>query len=112
MTLKEKIVQEYLAGAASLGALAGKYGVAKSTIYSWATGDKKEPAAAPPGELILQPMATKDNPEGMPGEIALLHKQLEEERLRNKLLTAVIDIAERDLKIPIRKKYGTKPSKK
>ena len=41
-----------------------------------------------------------------------LQQQLEQERLRNKLLTAIIDVAEEELKIPIRKKYGTKPLKK
>jgi len=41
-----------------------------------------------------------------------LQKQLEQERLHNKLLTAMIDIAEEELKIPIRKKYGTRQLKK
>ena len=43
---------------------------------------------------------------------AELKKQLAQERLRNKLLNAIIDIAEKELKIPIRKKSGTKPSSK
>ncbi|MEI9943060.1 MAG: hypothetical protein WDN26_02465 [Chitinophagaceae bacterium] len=45
-------------------------------------------------------------------EVAALKKELEKERLRNKLLTAMIDIAEEQLKIPIRKKSGTRQSKK
>jgi len=44
--------------------------------------------------------------------VEALQKELAKERLRNKLLTAIIDIAEEELKIPIRKKYGTKPLKK
>ena len=48
----------------------------------------------------------------LPIETLELQKQLEQERLHNKLLTAMIDIAEEELKIPIRKKYGTKPLKK
>ena len=48
----------------------------------------------------------------LPIEILELQKQLEQEQLHNKLLTAMIDIAEDELKIPIRKKYGTKPLKK
>jgi UDP-glucose 6-dehydrogenase len=52
---------------------------------------------------------TQDN---LPKDIAFLQKELTQERLRNKLLTAIIEVAEEELKIPIRKKYGTKPLKK
>ena len=45
-------------------------------------------------------------------EMEALKKELAQERLRNKLLTAMIDIAEEQLKIPIRKKSGTKRLKK
>ena len=48
----------------------------------------------------------------LPTEVIELQKQLAQERLHNKLLTAMIDIAEKELKISIRKKYGTKPLKK
>ena len=48
----------------------------------------------------------------LPANIIELQKQLEQERLHNKLLIAMIDIAEKDLKIPIRKKYGTRQLKK
>lgn len=51
-------------------------------------------------------------PELLPGEITELQKQLTQERLHNKLLAAMIDIAEQELKIPIRKKYGTRQLKK
>ena len=54
----------------------------------------------------------KEPGEILPPEIIELQKQLAQERLQNKLLTAMIDIAEQELKIPIRKKYGTKPLKK
>jgi hypothetical protein len=37
---------------------------------------------------------------------------LEQEQLRNKLLNAMLDIAEDELQVPIRKKFGTKQSKK
>jgi UDP-glucose 6-dehydrogenase len=50
--------------------------------------------------------------ENLPKDVASLQKELAQERLRNKLLTAIIDVAEEELKIPIRKKYGTKPLKK
>jgi len=48
--------------------------------------------------------------EELPKEIVALQKQLAQEKLHNKVLTAMIEIAETELKIPIRKKYGTKQS--
>ena len=53
--------------------------------------------------------ASEDN---LPKEVQALQKELAKERLRNKLLSAIIDVAEEELKVPIRKKYGTKPLKK
>jgi len=44
------------------------------------------------------------------------HKQLKKdfknEQLKNKIYVKIVDIAERDLDIPIRKKYGTKQFEK
>jgi len=37
-------------------------------------------------------------------EVAELHREVEQVRFYNKLLIATIDIAEQDMKIPIRKK--------
>jgi transposase len=41
-------------------------------------------------------------------EVRQLRKELEEARLYNKLLNAMIDIAEEQFEIPIRKKPGAK----
>jgi transposase-like protein len=41
-----------------------------------------------------------------------LEKQLAEEKLKTLVYTTIIDIAEKELKIPIRKKYLAKPSGK
>lgn len=57
-------------------------------------------------------MKQKESTDKLPNDVEALQKELAKERLRNKLLTAIIDIAEEELKIPIRKKYGTKPLKK
>lgn len=37
-----------------------------------------------------------------------LRKDFKDEQLKNKIYVKMVDIAERDLAIPIRKKYGTK----
>ncbi|MEX2565133.1 MAG: hypothetical protein WD431_04270 [Cyclobacteriaceae bacterium] len=53
-----------------------------------------------------------DTPEGMARRIKELEEALERERLNTLAANKIIDIAERDLKIPIRKKSGAKQSKK
>jgi len=45
-------------------------------------------------------------------KIELLEKQLEWEKLRSKALDTMINVAERELHIDIRKKPGTKQSEK
>jgi hypothetical protein len=46
--------------------------------------------------------------EQLPTEVKLLQEELRKAKLHNKLLNAIIDIAEEQLKIDIRKKSGTK----
>jgi hypothetical protein len=46
--------------------------------------------------------------EELPGEVKELRRELEEARLYNKLLNTMIDIAEEQMGIPIRKKHGAK----
>jgi len=114
MTIKEKIVEEYLAGGTSQRKLAAKYGFGNTSIHRWVMEYERNfgSKAAILKELTSPVMDLEDKKENIPDDVALLRKELEEERLRNKLLTAMIEVAEEELKIPIRKKYGTKPLKK
>lgn len=45
-------------------------------------------------------------------EIKALKANLEDERMKNVVLETMVDIAEKELEIPIRKKYGAKQSGK
>jgi len=114
MTIKAKIIEEYLAGGTSQRKLASKYGFGSTSIHRWVMEYERTVGskAAILKELTLPVMESQDNPENVPADLAKLRKELEEERLRNKLLTAMIEVAEDELKIPIRKKYGTKPLRK
>ena len=114
MTIKEKITEEYLAGKMSMREIADKYGFGKTSIHRWVM-EYERTSGSKVGmlkELTSPSMNLKDEKQGLPDDISLLKKELEDERLRNKLLTAMIEVAEEELKIPIRKKYGTKPLKK
>ncbi|HYG16344.1 MAG TPA: hypothetical protein VEC12_11370 [Bacteroidia bacterium] len=108
---KVSVVAEYLTKDVSFRELGQKYGVRYPTIHAWVQEfksviqpvskkekGKRKDAVAPPGEL--------------PTDIQQLQKELEMARLENQLLNAIINIAEEQLDIDIRKKSGTKPSKK
>jgi hypothetical protein len=57
-------------------------------------------------------VALPDTPEAMLLRIKLLEEALENKKLENLALSKMIDIAERELKISIRKNSGAKQSKK
>jgi len=61
-------------------------------------------------ELVMSQTKSKD-PEDLHRQIQELQKQLERANLKVSLLETMIDIAENDLHIPIRKKSGSQPSK-
>ena len=110
---KEAVVSEYLLGGTTQAQLAAKYGVGHSSVDRWIQKHRgRVPQKRLPREGVLSPVMVKEVRDDLPEEVQELRRQLEQEKLRNKLLTAIIDIAERDLKIPIRKKFGTKPSAK
>ncbi len=114
---KQVIIDAYLLGEMSYRELEKKYGVSRPTINRWVLdyqGIARSRAIYVKG-VILQPMKATQSTEktdDQPATIWALQRELAQEKLRNKLLTAMIDIAEEELKIPIRKKYGTRQSKK
>ena len=119
--LKQTIINEYLVGSFSYRQLGKKYGISYNTIHRWILAHQQqqlEQGQAIAQAAILQTMkedakATDQPLISNPAEqIKELQKQLAQERLHNKLLTAMIDVAEEELKIPIRKKYGTRQFKK
>ena len=114
MHKKEDIINEYLIGATGYRTLSKKYEVSRSTINRWVM-DYEGRGRSRPRELKvvnLPLMKQAGSKENLPQEVEGLQKQLVKERLHNKLLTAMIEIAETELKIPIRKKYGTRQLKK
>ena len=114
MDNKQEIINEYLLGKVGYRVLSKKYGVCRSAINRWVMDFQGRPRSKSRElkAVHLPLMKQQDTSEDNPKEVSVLQKELVQERLRNKLLTAIIDVAEEELKIPIRKKYGTKPLKK
>jgi transposase-like protein len=95
---KKEVVEEYLGGGISLRELGIRYGINHRTIHRWVKahqGGEVEKLSG--GELVE-----------MPKDVKGLERELHEARLEAKLYKTMIEIAEKEMGIPIRKKSGAK----
>lgn len=100
------VVREYLAGGTTYRRLAGKYGVPRTTICRWVEAGIGENNAAM--EMSKVKAGGKGGEDAESVELRRLRKELEKTRLENKLLKAMIEIAEEQLGVDIRKKRGAR----
>ena len=110
--LKFKIVHEYMNTDVSQRELMQKYNIGGTNcITNWM---RKFGLKAPSEQQIVLQRVMANQKEKTPYEQELeakvkkLEQQLDNEQLRTLALDTMIDIAERDLKISIRKKSGAK----
>ncbi|MBU1368976.1 MAG: hypothetical protein KJ578_00060 [Bacteroidetes bacterium] len=110
--LKYKIVQEYLQSSISKKDLMQKYGVrGNSCIMNWM---RKFGLSYPTeAQIKVNNQVTKEikkprQERELEQKLKTLEQELEYEKLRTKALNTLIDIAEEELKISIRKKSGAK----
>jgi transposase-like protein len=100
---KEAIVAEYLTGNLSYRKIGIKYGIDFRIIHSWVMSYQGKKRKHSP-----KPKEQKEEEVPLSNEVKQLQQELRKAQLHNKLLNAMIDIAEEQLKIDIRKKSGTK----
>jgi transposase-like protein len=124
MDIKQQAITEYLTQGVGYRQLAAKYGVSRSTICKWVQihqGIHNIPPTQKQQKYYLAAMnstpentAAEDckNKQVLEQKIALLEKQLAWEKLRADALDTMINIAEKQLDISIRKKSGSQQSKK
>ena len=124
MDIKQQAITEYLTKGTGYRKLAAKYGVSRTTINKWVMihqGIHNIPPTEKQQKYYFSAMNSK--PENISGEefqnqkelqqkIALLEKQLAWEKLRADALDTMINIAEKQLDISIRKKPGSQQSPK
>ena len=124
MEIKQQAITEYLTKGTTFRDLAAKYGVSRTTINKWVQihqGIHNIAATANQQKYYLTGMNSK--PENISSadfkkqkdlekKVALLEKQLAWEKLRADTLDTMINIAEKQLDISIRKKSGSQQSKK
>jgi transposase len=109
---KLKVAQEYLSTDKSQKELMQEYGIGgKNNITKWM---RKFGLKTPTEEQIKVQIVMSKEKKKSPREVELeakvkkMEEALEYERLRTLALNTMIDVAERNLKISIRKKFGTK----
>lgn len=104
---KDAIISEYLLGGITYRKLAEKYNMDFRKIHYWVTKFTNRPVKKT-SELEINPPSHKDDSGALPPEVRALQEELRKTRLHNELLNTMIDIAEEQLKIDIRKKSGTR----
>jgi transposase len=109
---KHQVVQEYLETDLSQVELQKKYGIkGSSSILNWMRKfGLKEPSE---DQIKIRQVMSKETEKTshereLEAKVKELEKLLEHEKLRTLALDTMIDIAERELKISIRKKSGAK----
>lgn len=118
-TFKTTVIEEYLATGCTKISLLRKYNIEfKSAIQTWMRvlgySDSNRPVQKLRfGEIILTSLPKKvknaaTNEASLQNKINELQRQLEEEKLRSEAYARIIDKAEKELKIAIRKKFATR----
>ena len=115
---KHSVIKEYLAGGIGCRALLRKYDIRTTGgIHRWMRElgyvDNKEKDRYLPSLKPLSLSPKKENKAApatsdLQQRIKELERQLEDEQLRSEAYRRIIDIAEKDYNIPIRKKPNTK----
>ena len=101
---KLKVVLDYLEGNRDQRLVAAHYGLSQSTLCFWIKAYLKDKDSFMGKEAKKKDSAAIDSAK----ELALLRKQLEDERLKNIALQELIKVAEQEFNIPIAKKPGAK----
>lgn len=99
---RKEVVEEYLKGGTTLRKLSAKHGIASATIHRWVKAYESG------GDAVMRRRMRTEVTSTMPEDVKRLQRELYEERLRTKLLETMIDIAENEMGIVIRKKSGAK----
>lgn len=110
--LKLRIVKQYLQTELSVRDLKRTYGIrGNSCIHNWIRKFGLSYPSEDQINLNIQVAKERKIPQqesDLERKVRLLEKELEHEKLRTKALNTMIDIAEQEYKIPIRKKSGAK----
>ena len=107
---KEAIIAEYLGGGITLRKLEEKYNIPHETLHVWILKHQGRYTKRVGKGIKKVKKVVTEQVEVLPKEVKQLQGELRKAKLYNALLVEMIDIAEKDLGLAIRKKSGTKQS--
>ena len=111
LKIKSKIIERYLQGDVSFAMLSKHYKIHPGVMSRWVRVIKKgRPVVSSRKISKFTGMSKEQTTAQLLEEIRCLKRDIEDERLRAGLYKKMIEIAERDLGIPIEKKYGARRS--
>ena len=113
-SLKRRIAQSYISGEASYSVLAEENGLDnKGVVKEFVRWYRKELTKYPKPSSTMSVKKSKSSQSiaALKAENARLKRELEAAQLRAEAFETMIDIAESEFQIPIRKKSGAKQSK-
>ncbi|MEM8528367.1 MAG: hypothetical protein AAGG68_27240 [Bacteroidota bacterium] len=118
-SLKRKIAKSYLSGEASYGVLAEEHGLRdKSVVKEFVKWYRRKLSEEPnfedqQQESVLMKESKEENlsASDLQARVNELEQQLKRSELKTELLETMIDIAEAQFNVEIRKKSGTNQSK-
>ena len=106
------MIQEYLTTDVSMSGMARKYHIGHSSIPRWmANFGIPMPERVLPSTTMVQQNEKQTKAitiESLENQLKSLQAELEREKLKNLALSTMIDVAEEELHIEIRKKAGAK----
>lgn len=110
---KMAMIQEYLTTDISMSQISRKYRIGHSSISRWMSIFGIVMQAQSPSQVNNMPQNQKTQDKSVSNEVLEarlreLQSELERERLKNLALTTMIEVAEEELHIDIRKKAGAK----
>jgi transposase-like protein len=104
---KAAIVAAYWTGHYTYRSLSVKFGYSVGVIHKWV---RQQGVKMSKPKQVKKKLSVPEPPpakaEAMPSDVKTLQEELRKARLHSQLLSAMIDIAEEDLGVTIRKKYG------
>ena len=112
--LKEQALAAYHNSDESVSMIAQRFGIGRDTFSSWvyrgkiSSTTKKSATLSPSNSTSMKKESL--SPEAMLERIKALEHELSIEKMRSESLSKMIEIAERELQIDIRKNTGAKPS--
>ena len=110
--VKRRIVEELRSGMLTIRQSTKQYQVSVSILQDWSRWYYKTRLLKyfrPKSTLLMAP--TQTTLEQLKRQLSEAQAQLAQEKLKNTALETMISVAEKQLKIEIRKKYGSKQSR-